>query len=138
VKEHHIDISPLQEMDNVHFFPACPHERVPGVMAGFDVGLIPYLVNPYTRGLSPIKLYEYMAMRKPVLGTCLPYLERERDHITLAGSPEEFVQGIQAALAERPSPERLAGWQRRVAANSWEEQAEKMEAHLYAILEGES
>ena len=38
-------------------------------MAAFDVCLIPYVLNDYTKKLSPIKLYEYLALGKPVVAT---------------------------------------------------------------------
>ena len=40
------------------------------------VGLIPYALNDYTRGVSPLKCFEYLASGLTVVGTKLPEVER--------------------------------------------------------------
>lgn len=135
VKRHLIDLAPLQALPNVHFVPACDHTAVPSYMAAFDVCLIPYRVNRYTQGLSPLKLYEYLALEKPVVATNLPYLSREAHLIRIAATPEGFIAAIQAALAHPgTAPERQA---RRAAATaaSWDAQVDTIEAELAKVLE---
>jgi len=61
------------------------HERVPSLMAAFDVGFFPFS-NPY---VSPLKIFEYLSCALPVIGpdipgvsdmfdkNCLPFLIRQ-------------------------------------------------------------
>lgn len=56
------------------------------------VGLIPYAINDYTRGVSPLKYFEYLASGAAVLSTRLPEVE------TLARANPAVVTGDAADL----------------------------------------
>lgn len=135
VRRHRVDIGPLESLPNVHLLPPCPHSDVPTIVAALDVCLIPYRVNPYTEGLSPIKLYEYLAMGKPVVATDLPYLRREVEHIRIVHTSEEFLAAVQGALAHPTSAKEHA--RRRAAAglHSWDRQVDEIECCLAPLLE---
>jgi glycosyltransferase involved in cell wall biosynthesis len=132
IKHHVISHQAIYKLPNVVFLPAQPHTAVPATVAAFDVCLIPYRRNPYTQGLSPIKLYEYLAMGKPVIGTKLPYLEREQEHIWLAETVGEFIESIQQAATEAISVDKRNRWRRAAASYSWQQQADVVEAVLNA------
>ena len=46
---------------------------VPAYCAGFDVGLIPFVLNELTRNVNPIKLREYLSAGLPVVSSAIPY-----------------------------------------------------------------
>lgn len=135
VKHHLIDLAPLHALPNVHFAPACDYAAVPAHMAHFDVCLIPYRVNRYTQGLSPLKLYEYLALEKPVVATGLPYLLREAQLIQIAHTPAEFIAAIQTALAQPGTPQQRQARRATAAAASWDAQVETIEAEIAQLLE---
>lgn len=54
---------------NVQCLPPVPQQDVYKVMAGFDVGLIPFACNDVTAYVDPVKYYEYRALGLPVLST---------------------------------------------------------------------
>ncbi len=135
VKRHRVDVGPLEDLPNVHLLPPCPYDTVPAIVAALDVCLIPYRVNPYTEGLSPLKLYEYLAMGKPVVATDLPYLRREAAHIRIARTPEEFLAAVRQALAHPPTAKEQARWRAAAQAHSWERQTDEIERRLAPLLE---
>ena len=134
IKRHRADVRPLEGMSNVHLLPPCPYSQVPAIIAALDACLIPYRVNPYTRGLSPIKLYECLAMGKPVVGTDLPYLQREAGHVRIACTPEQFVSQVREALALPATAEERARWRTVAEAHSWERQVDTIERGLAPLL----
>lgn len=134
VKRHLINLNSLEELPNVHFFSARPHTEIPAVVATFDTCLIPYRVTPYTEGVSPLKLYEYLAMGKPVIATNLPYLRREANHIRLASTPEAFLAQVKAALATPPEAKKQAQWRSVSEGYSWENQVNTIEHHLAQLV----
>ena len=134
IRQHRADVSSLKTLANVHFFPACAHTEVPAILADLDVGLIPYLINPYTEGLSPIKLYEFLAMGKPVVTTDLPYLRREADHIAIAHSTVDFVDQLSQILAHPPTVNEQQAYRRVALAHSWEKQVDIIERLLNQTL----
>jgi len=54
-----------------------PYETMPRFIAASDVCLLPAYNNEIMRDIVPIKMYEYMAMEKPVVATRLPGLVKE-------------------------------------------------------------
>jgi glycosyltransferase involved in cell wall biosynthesis len=130
IKHHVASNKAIYNLPNVVFLPAQPHTAVPAIIAAFDICLIPYQRNPYTQGLSPIKLYEYLAMGKPVIGTRLPYLEREQEHIWLVDTAKEFIDSIQK-LAKQPIPvDDRNRWRQAASHYSWQKQADIVETIL--------
>ena len=87
-----------------------------------DVMLIPFLVNELTRATSPVKLFEYMALRKPIVATDLDECRRYpcvligRDHA-------EFLAKVEEALALRRDPAALARLDAEARANDWSQKA---------------
>jgi glycosyltransferase involved in cell wall biosynthesis len=100
-----VPIENLRRMKNVHFLGPRPHDRVPGVLRRMDVGLIPFVVNEFTRAINPLKVYEYLAVGLAVVASPLPELERFRGLVSLQGNdPAEFAWGIKKMLsADRAS-----------------------------------
>jgi glycosyltransferase involved in cell wall biosynthesis len=130
VKRHLVDLRSLRNMPNVQFFPACPYSEAPALVSGFDVCLIPYRKTPFTSAVSPIKLYEYLAMGKPVVATDLPYHRREAASIRLASTPVEFVSAVVSALRQPLSAEDRRRFRAVAQFHSWERQADEIERHL--------
>ena len=56
-------------LPNVWLPGILPHERIPQQLAAMDVCLIPFKINRITDRVSPVKLFEYWALRKPVIAT---------------------------------------------------------------------
>ena len=52
--------------------PPVGYETIPGWIAAADLGLDPLPDHPWWRHQAPLKVYEYLAMGKPVLATDLP------------------------------------------------------------------
>lgn len=135
IKRHLADTRWLEAHRNVHFFPACHHQTVPNILSTLEVGLIPYRVSTYTQGLSPLKLYEYLAMGTPVVATDLPYLRRESPHIRIGQNPNLFAAAIENTLGDTPSPAVQAQWRAVAASYSWDQQVDYIEACLNAVLQ---
>ncbi len=125
----------LTRRPNVVWTGRIPYESLPDVVAAFDVGLIPYASNDYTRNVSPLKLFEYLAAGKPVVATGLPELAMlglEPDVVHAAGV-DEVEAGITAVLA-RSAPADLERRQAIAAANTWETRTERLLALTAAEL----
>ena len=138
IKHHRVGVRRLNALDNVSLLPACNHLEVPGIVAALDVCLIPYRVNAYTEGLSPIKLYECLAMGKPVVATDLPYVRREAANVRLASSADEFISAIREALAHPASAEERRRWRAAAGEHSWVRQVDEIERYLTPALEARS
>lgn len=109
----------LRRLPNVHLLPRQDVESVVGIIRGFDVGIIPFLVNDMTSGVTPLKMYEYMAMQVPCVSTALPAAV-SHGSVAVAANVEEAVEAIDAVLAGDIDRQRLrneamaASWDRRI------------------------
>jgi teichuronic acid biosynthesis glycosyltransferase TuaH len=114
----------LRHLPNVHFLGWKRYEQMPGYINAFDVCLIPHKVNPYTDGMNPLKLYEYLACGKPVVSTPVSGTKPFSDVIIVASSPQDFAAAITESLGTNPK----LGLQRRhsVSGHSWEARVEQM------------
>lgn len=55
-------------LDNVRFFDPVPKNEIPGILSATDAAIITLKkVKVFSYGVSPNKLFEYMAARKPII-----------------------------------------------------------------------
>jgi glycosyltransferase involved in cell wall biosynthesis len=74
------------------------YSLLPRYLLYSDVCLIPYCINEYTKGVFPIKLFEYLATGKPVVTTALPSLSKYKSIIQMADSSGDFISEVETAL----------------------------------------
>ena len=129
------ELARLRALPNVHFAGAVAPEQVPAVMGNCAVGLIPYKLNEQTRHVNPLKVYEYLAAGKPVVGTPLPELAQFQPLVRLAGDVDGFVAAVEAALAEGDAPEAIAARLAAAGANTWDVRVERMLALIEEALQ---
>ncbi|MFL6239461.1 MAG: glycosyltransferase [Actinomycetes bacterium] len=67
-----IDPATSPQAANIRYFGMQAYERLPQVMAEFDVALMPFALNDATRSISPTKTLEYLAAGLPVVSTRVP------------------------------------------------------------------
>lgn len=91
----------VDRLPNVHLLGPRPYERLPEYARGFDVALMPYLLNDQVLHSNPIKLREYLAAGRPVVSVPVPEVERFAEVVHLARGPEGFLRAIEDALGER-------------------------------------
>jgi glycosyltransferase involved in cell wall biosynthesis len=118
-------LSALTTRANVVWTGPVPYEELPGIVAAFDVGLIPYVENDYTRNVFPLKLFEYLAAGKPVVATGLPELAGFEPDVVVVHGVEEVEAAVAAAL-ELTGKRDVQRRQALAAANTWETRAERL------------
>ncbi|MBL8046618.1 MAG: glycosyltransferase, partial [Anaerolineales bacterium] len=124
-------LAALRQLPNVYFLGQKPAAHVPHYISGFDVALIPYLQNEESRNINPIKLYEYLAMGKPVVTVDIPALDGFRHLVRMGDSADNFSVQIQAALTKNSLI--LVDERRQVAAaNTWDQRAEHISRLIQA------
>jgi glycosyltransferase involved in cell wall biosynthesis len=112
------DRTALEHLPNVSIEPPVPAQRVPELLAGFDLGVMPYVEHSNTTHMTPVKNLEYMAAGTPAVARRVPALEPYADLLYFASSPGEFVSRLERALAEQ-SPERAEARRRVAERHGW-------------------
>lgn len=82
-------------LNNIELTGAIPHSQIPEILSKVDICIIPFKVTPLTDRVSPVKLFEYWAMGKPVISTSFYEIKKiANDKVIFADTPEEFKTAI--------------------------------------------
>jgi glycosyltransferase involved in cell wall biosynthesis len=105
-----IEESSLPKASNIDYLGMVPYPRLPEVMAGFDVALMPFALNEATRAISPTKTLEYLAAGLPVVSTRVPDVVADyADVVHLADDGAEFAAACREVVThERSDRDRKA------------------------------
>jgi glycosyltransferase involved in cell wall biosynthesis len=84
------------EAPNVHFLGLKPQTTLPAYLQHSDVSIIPWEISPITQATSPLKVFEYLAMKVPVVAPRITPLI-DLPYVFTAASHEEFIGNIDKA-----------------------------------------
>lgn len=107
--------------ENVSFLGPRPYERLRDYAARCDVLLLPFLPGPVGDAASPVKLFEYLAIARPIVAGDVAECRR-CDGVLIARSAQDYVRAVEEALALKDSRlfrmrsqslARQADWQKR-------------------------
>ncbi len=92
-------ISPesLPSAPNITYLGHQPYERLPELMGGFQVALMPFALNEATRSISPTKTLEYLAAGLPVVSTRVADVVADYGNVVAL---EDDAEGFARACSE--------------------------------------
>lgn len=127
----HPDIDQLLEkmslLPNVHFLGGKPTKSLGAYPQHFDVCLMPYVIDDYTRYVYPLKMHEYLAGGKPVVSSPIRSVEDFKHVIALARNREEWSRAIEGALSAGENTSDQRARRQRVARDyDWDGLVAKM------------
>jgi glycosyltransferase involved in cell wall biosynthesis len=128
-------IATLRQMSNVHFVGGKPVHDLPAYVQHFDVCMMCYDVNDYTKYIFPLKLNEYLASGRPTVSSPIAAVRRFAHVVKIAGNDSEWLAAIELALGEAVSDRSAAQARQAVAqASDWGMLVERI-ARLFAAAE---
>lgn len=133
VREATLPADKLSEHANVHFLGPRNYNSLPEYIKGFDVCILPHVVDPLTNSMDPIKLYDYLATGKQIVSTPVAEAIKFKEVIRIAYSNDEFVKQIGEAI-QHSRDYNPAGQLEIAGQHSWESRA----AELARIIESNS
>lgn len=99
-----VGVDALRAEKNIIMTGQRPYSAIPGYMACFTVGIIPFKINDLTRAVNPLKLREMLAAGCPVVSTALPEVAAlqtglsadaaGRQPVSIAGNAGEFCDMV--------------------------------------------
>ncbi len=97
-----IDSATLPRLANIHYPGGKSYNELPAYLHGWDIALVPFMLNESTRFISPTKTPEYLAGGKPVISTPIqdvvhPYGVEGLVHIVK--NADELVSAADSELA---------------------------------------
>ena len=127
----HIRVA-LNKQKNIILTGPVPYQRVPHMMANFDVCIVPHLESPFVESLNPIKLWEYLACGKPIVSTNVAGFRSYPQFCKIASGASSFIHNCHEGLKEVASSNSKLKQDRRDEAliNSWESRLDDLLATL--------
>ncbi len=113
----------LPKNPNIHYLGQKTYNELPAYLSGWDVALIPFVLNDSTKFISPTKTPEYLAAGKPVVSTAIrdvvnPYGKNKLIHI--GSTAEDFIEAIEFELNNKDHKQWLAKVDSFLSKNSWD------------------
>lgn len=91
------DEAHLEEYNNIYFLGSREYKVLPYYAKEFTICTIPFLINSITNATSPVKLFEYMALDKPIVTTAMPECKKY-ESVMIANNHEEFINLVDKAV----------------------------------------
>ena len=121
------DESKIDKYKNIHYLGAKNYNKLPEYAHFFDVCIIPFKINEITLSTNPIKVFEYMALGKPIITTAMPECKKYKS-VFVADKKEEFIQFIDKAirLNKTTDNEYFEILRNEAMENTWESKAKSI------------
>lgn len=105
--------------NNIYFLGEKKYSELPFYTNNFNCCIIPFKINEMTNSCNPIKLYEYLALGKPVVSTAINELSKLRKLCYISKNNTEFIINLNRAVNE--NDRKLAIARRKFSINnSWD------------------
>lgn len=119
-----IDPETLPRFNNIHYLGSKTYDQLPAYLSGWDIALIPFVLNDSTKYISPTKTPEYLAAGKPVISTSIkdvinPYAINGLVHI--ADCADDFIKAAEMELNRQDNKQWLSAVDDLLADNSWDD-----------------
>jgi glycosyltransferase involved in cell wall biosynthesis len=108
-------VSQLSRLPNVHFLGSKSTQELASYPQHFDVCAMPYCLDDYTKYIYPLKLHEYLASGRPVVGAPIRSLQEFAHVIKLATSVDDWSKAIEESLLPESQTSEQVRARRKVA-----------------------
>jgi glycosyltransferase involved in cell wall biosynthesis len=114
-----------------------PYDLIPNLIAAADICLLPAYDNEIMHDIVPLKMYEYMAMGKPVIATKLYGVMKEfgeGNGLIFIDKPEDTLQNAIRLIKNNSLSAEGQKGRKFVEGNSWEQITNMFESTLRGLL----
>jgi len=115
--------SRLSAYPNVKFFDPIKPNDVPKILATYDVGIIPYIVNEVNKNIYPLKINEYLAVGVPLVMTPFAVLPEFEGIVSISENMADFAKKLEDET-RNDTKEKIEQRIKFAATNSWDARTE--------------
>ncbi|MDO4536452.1 MAG: glycosyltransferase, partial [Clostridium perfringens] len=124
------DRSGLDKLPNVSYLGIINYIDLITYSAFFDICMVPFIKNDITDSTSPVKIFEYMALEKPIVTTdineCKSY-----ESCQIAYSDDDFIEKVDYAIKVLTHDEEYKRILKKEAGdNTWKHRAKQIKAAI--------
>lgn len=119
----------FKHLKNVHYLGIKNYRELINYGNCCSVLTIPFLINEITLSTSPVKVFEYMSMEKPIVTTDLPEC-RKYQSVHIGKTHEEFIEKLELAIKNKDNSKEKTLLRKEALQNTW---AQKVEEILHFV-----
>ena len=125
------DKSAIEKLENVYYLGTKDYSVLKYYAKEIDVLTIPFLINDITKSTSPLKLFEYMALHKPIVTTNMNECRKYKS-VMIAKSHKEFIKDLEIAYENKNNKKYIKLLDKEAKDNSWNEKSKVLIEYLEA------
>jgi len=103
---------------NIYFLGSRDYTVLKNYARACDVLMIPFKINNITKATSPVKIFEYMALHKPIVTTDMHEC-RKYDSVLIGKDHSHFIEMLDLALEKGKDPAYIELLDQEARANDW-------------------
>jgi hypothetical protein len=113
-------IEKINKYPNVHLLGEKKKEEVGAYLDAMDIYINPFKKHEVNDSVSPLKVYEYLAFKKPVVSTFMYSLQQEKiaKHIFFRDTKESFLDKLDEIIRDKAFVNPIS--EEELMENSWE------------------
>lgn len=107
---------------NIYFLGSRNYQVLKYYAKCANVLMIPFLINDITKSTSPVKIFEYMALHKPIVTTKMPECLKY-ESVLIGGNHKEFMKKIDEAINLENDKKYIKLLDKEAKENDWSKKA---------------
>ena len=96
------------------------HKYVPSILEKSDIVLLPFIINSLIEDVDPVKMYEYLYMKKEVVSSYWEELNQFQGLVHFYGEVKDFESAMMDALSHKHKYN-TKDYQRLMKESTWKE-----------------
>lgn len=108
---------------NIYFLGARDYKVLKNYARYADVLTIPFVINNITLATSPVKIFEYMALHKPIVTTDMPECRKYKS-VLIGKNHDEFIKKIDDAIKIKEDKKYIELLDKEARENDWSKKAD--------------
>lgn len=112
----------IHNEENIYFLGPRNYKVLKNYAHKCDIMMIPFKINSITRSTNPVKIFEYMALKKPIVTTDLNECHKYKS-VLIAKDAKDFIKKLDEAMKLRNDEKYIALLDREALNNDWSHKA---------------
>ena len=109
--------------ENIYFMGARDYKVLKYYARKCDILIIPFVLNDITKSTNPVKIFEYMALHKPIVTTNMQECRKYKS-VLIGKNQDDFINCLEIAYKKRNDKEYINLLDKEARENDWKEKAE--------------